>query len=291
VAFFGAPPNELQQAERDARRAEALRPNSGLTALALIHDQLGRWAEAEREYQVALATVDRTEPTTHDAYSIHLMGTGRLKAALVEANEAYRLAPAVRLSVGTAAIVTLALARDADALKFADLLNELGDPSRSYDSIYGTVALRRGHFEEASARLASSLGAEERAAGGAEATKLVVLASADPTKVPEARKALDAFARRLPPDIASRPGWLFQSYTLIGALDEAYAVVDRALDEHVRDGWIGATPVITWLPEMRPLRRDARFQQLVTRFKLIDYWKQYGPPDDCDLQGDRLVCR
>lgn len=80
--------------------------------------------------------------------------------------------------------------------------------------------------------------------------------------------------------------------SLIGALDQAYAIVNRALDEHIQDGWIGATAsLIFWRPEMRSLWRDARFQQLVTRFKLIDYWKQYGPPDDCDLHGDLLVCR
>jgi hypothetical protein len=42
---------------------------------------------------------------------------------------------------------------------------------------------------------------------------------------------------------------------------------------------------------MRPLRRDPRFQTLVTRLKLIDYWQQFGPPDGCDLQDGKLLCR
>jgi len=46
-----------------------------------------------------------------------------------------------------------------------------------------------------------------------------------------------------------------------------------------------------WMPEMRPFRLDPRFQAFVTRLKLFDYWKQYGPPDDCELAGERLVCR
>jgi hypothetical protein len=42
---------------------------------------------------------------------------------------------------------------------------------------------------------------------------------------------------------------------------------------------------------MRPFRKDARFQSFVKRLKLVEYWKQYGPPDECDLRGDTLVCR
>jgi hypothetical protein len=42
---------------------------------------------------------------------------------------------------------------------------------------------------------------------------------------------------------------------------------------------------------MRPFRKDPRFQALVTRIGLIDYWKKYGPPDDCDLSDGKLTCR
>ena len=52
----------------------------------------------------------------------------------------------------------------------------------------------------------------------------------------------------------------------------------------------GAIHVATcWLPEMRPFRQDSRFQDYVTRLGLMQYWKQYGPPDDCDLQGGKLI--
>jgi len=289
VGIYGESPDELEQAERDARRAETLRPNSGQAVLAFIHDQLGRWAEAEREYQVALATVDRASPRAHGYYSVHLLATGRLQAALPQANEAYRLAPADQVSIETAADINLALGRDAEALKFADLLSEFGDPIGNAHRIYATVALRAHRAEEASARSVSSLSEAQRAAGGAEVVKLLVAASADPSKVPEARKALDGFASRLPP--GDPAPFLLVWYTQLGALDEVYAIANRALDEHPRNPWVHVPPILMWLPEMRPFRRDARFQQLVERFKLIDFWKQYGPPDECDLHGDVLVCR
>jgi TolB-like protein len=287
VAFGGASPDELQQAERDARRAEALRPNSALIDLAFIHDQRGRWIEAEREYQAALSTVDGAEPLAHITYANHLGAAGRLQAALAQATEAYRLAPTYLIGIGAAGNAYVWLGDDAQALKFADLLTELGDPGHGASSIYGAVALRRGHFEEASTRLISGLSEEERAAGGAEVVKLVVEAAADPAKMPEARKSLDGFTRRL--SVGHPTSWLLGAYSVIAAPDETYADINRALDKGP-DGFFGGLSIL-WLPEVRPFRRDPRFQQLVTKLKLFEYWKQYGPPDECDLRGENLTCR
>jgi hypothetical protein len=48
---------------------------------------------------------------------------------------------------------------------------------------------------------------------------------------------------------------------------------------------------LAWTPEYRPFRQDPRFQALVTRLGLMEYWQQYGPPDDCDLKDGKLTCR
>jgi hypothetical protein len=45
-----------------------------------------------------------------------------------------------------------------------------------------------------------------------------------------------------------------------------------------------------WGPDMRPFRRDRRFQAFISRSGLMDYWQQYGPPDDCDLTNGKLIC-
>jgi hypothetical protein len=44
------------------------------------------------------------------------------------------------------------------------------------------------------------------------------------------------------------------------------------------------------MPEMRPFRSDMRFQAFVTRLKLPDYWRLYGPPDACDFKDGILTC-
>jgi len=46
-----------------------------------------------------------------------------------------------------------------------------------------------------------------------------------------------------------------------------------------------------WAPETQAVRRDPRFVALAERMRLVDYWKQYGPPDACDLEGEKVTCR
>jgi hypothetical protein len=79
-------------------------------------------------------------------------------------------------------------------------------------------------------------------------------------------------------------------YTNLGALDCAYEAADRALQHYALSGMVGTAWGILWIDEMRPFRRDVRFQALVARLGLVDYWNQYGPPDHCDLRNGRLIC-
>jgi hypothetical protein len=109
----------------------------------------------------------------------------------------------------------------------------------------------------------------------------------DPKKVPTAREALgrlvqDAWSRI---DNRSR-GRLILLFTRLGAIDQAYDVANRTLADVNAGLWAAL-----WEPETRAFRQDSRFQAFVTRLGLIDYWKQYGPPDECDLRGETLVCR
>jgi len=80
-------------------------------------------------------------------------------------------------------------------------------------------------------------------------------------------------------------------YTMLGELDRAYGVADRVLQYALPRHMLGLFLPWMWLPELLPFRQDPRFQMLVRRCGLIDYWKQYGAPDECDLQGDTLVLR
>jgi len=80
-------------------------------------------------------------------------------------------------------------------------------------------------------------------------------------------------------------------YSGLGGLDQAYAIMNRSLDDFGRSGTIGTAWVFLWMSELAPFRADARFGALVERMKFPDYWNVYGPPDGYDWRDGRLVAR
>jgi hypothetical protein len=81
------------------------------------------------------------------------------------------------------------------------------------------------------------------------------------------------------------------NYALLGALDVASGLIDQCLSQQPPETAApGSVASILCTPEMRGFREDPGFQSLVTRLGLMEYWKQYGPPDDCDLKDGTLSC-
>ncbi|MEJ0006013.1 MAG: hypothetical protein WDM77_06390 [Steroidobacteraceae bacterium] len=120
----------------------------------------------------------------------------------------------------------------------------------------------------------------------------VYAALGEPTKKPAASDALQNLVRRLKPDdlpVNARKD-LLALFTQLGALDRAFTLANQSLDLYAHEGTVGSAWGVLWLPEMRPFRQDARFQAFVTRLKLMDYWRAFGPPDGCDLRQDKLIC-
>ena len=62
------------------------------------------------------------------------------------------------------------------------------------------------------------------------------------------------------------------------------------MDEITRDAPDALELGLLWIPEAAEIRRDPRFGEIMKRVGLVDYWKQYGPPDDCRLDGEDLRC-
>jgi TolB-like protein len=283
-------PNALEKSEEDARRALALDSSLPEAHLALgqIAALRNRWVEAETNYRAA-ANVQPPDARVLAFHATALLATGRLRQAHTLVAEAYRLAPADSVIVRDNAIVESRMGLDSSAIRFADLAVALGMPSSAIylPQVYINAAVRSGRYEEAAARVAEGMPPALSEAGGAEAFKLGYLAMGDPKKVPAAREALQRLVRdgwdRIDPQ--SR-GFVVALFTRLGAVDEAYALANRTLDDFNVGLWTAL-----WVPEARAFRTDSRFQAFVTRLQLIDYWKQYGPPDDCDLHGETLVCR
>jgi len=243
------------------------------------------------ELATAIATAFADLVSDHVIYVLQTVG--QLRKAEAQAAEAYRLAPADRAALIIMAALKSLMGVDADAIRFADLAVKMGyDPTIvPIPQVYANGAVRSGHYAEAAEHTVSSLPPTMRDAGGAEVIKLVFGALADPSKKSRARQALRDFVHKTQirgTGVVARADFIVD-FVRLGALDDAYELASRTLDDLARSGTVGGWPVL-WMPEMRPFRQDPRFQKFAARLKLFDYWEQYGPPDGCDLKDGKLIC-
>lgn len=288
-----------QDAERDARQALTLSPNLGVAhqALGNVSALLADWLQAEASYRAALA-VDATDPDIHSGHAMVVLApTGHLRQARAEGARAHDLAPASLNHIRIVSRLALYSGLDAEAVKFADLAVELGVPGgpMSLSEVYALTAARSAHYAAAAERAVGALSPALRSAGGPDVVQLVYAALADPAKRPVALQALRALVGKLggPANIetgARRD--LIVAWCMLDALDPAYDLATLYMEDFKRSGiGGGADWGFLWSPELRQFRRDSRFQLFAQRLNLFDYWKRYGPPDDCDLKGDTLMCR
>ncbi len=294
-----APAGTLTDAERDVTHALALSPNlaEAHSAFAFVSALQSNWLQAEASMHAALAA-DASDPRLHEQHARLVLGpTGKIKQMALELSEAYRLAPADPIAAFGMAVRSTALGRAADTAKFADLAIELGnDPNAGgLAGIRGRAAAGLGRHEDAARYFAAALPASVRGDDGIEAMRIVYSGRADPTQKRAARTALQGLTAKVESagmDVYTRVA-LIESFTRVGALDDAYELANEGLGQSGRSSTavLGGWWSILWLPEMRAFRKDLRFQSLVTRLNMIDYWKQYGPPDECDLRGTKLTCR
>ncbi len=74
---------------------------------------------------------------------------------------------------------------------------------------------------------------------------------------------------------------------MAGDLDGAFALFDKAIDEHRR-----IYPAELFENAAAPMRRDPRFEALVRRLGIYDYWKSSRvPPDFCGEADPPAICR
>ena len=207
---------------------------------------------------------------------------------------AHRLAPAWLGSVVNMAVAHTLLEQPEAAHKYATLAEDLGIPSSAapLSDVFAQLAMREGRVDQAADFAVAGLPPGMAADGGADTVRQVFTVPRDRTAVDALVDALNGLrARTAPPEMTQMMKRRFTVwYTMLGALDEAFEVMTESLDYFARSGTIGTAWAFLWMPEMLPFRQDPRFQSLCRRMGLFDYWSRYGPPDNCELQGDRLIC-
>ena len=296
LVMFGLPvPGGVDAAEKDAKQALQLDPDfSGAhLALAAVHTAHGQWVDAETEYQVALAS-SPGDPAILIKRAAFLSSVGRLQDSLGVAERAAELAPlALPTLINRAAMYSM-LGRDEEAVRDVKL-----GITRGAATQYGVIpvvqsnaALRAGRFEEAARYMVESLPASARAAGAERALSLAYESTRNPGRRKEAAAALRELTARVPMELLDlRRGTAFMiAFTIAGDLDGAYAAANHAADEYEKIGDPGVNWAALWIAEMEPFRADPRFQQLVRRLNLLDYWKAQGPPDHCTLEAEQVLC-
>ncbi len=258
-----------------ARQALGRDPNlaEAHAVLAEIDSGEGRWTDAEAGFFFA-TSLDPNDPTSRQWYSLLLRRVGRLSEALEQAQAALELDPTSPVINSNMAQTYLALGYDEKALAYRQTAIDLGlDVSRSDGSVEQIVAVRNGDGASVAEFLRTEEGEDRLSDGFIDALAAVI---SDPGSWAQHKTALEA--EGLPPDV------LFKLYLILGqaraALDTALTVPDPAT--------LGAD--MLWMPEAAAMRRLPEFDQLVDAVGLLDYWKQYGWPDDCRPSGDSVQC-
>jgi transcriptional activator of cad operon len=298
LGFGGAP--LLNDADRDAGRALALNPNSpdGHVARMQLQAVHWRWVEAEQSHRAAMV-MGANDPYFRNFHSEWVLRpAGRLQQAEAEMMVSYHLAPADGYTLHELVLTESVLGHDAEAVRLDELWRGLLGDTAPQDGagslLYMRRALRMEHYAEAAQWATRAFSGTLRTAGGEQAMQIFCAALADPAKRPAARKALRDLVPHLldiAEDLDRDKTFFVNALTMVGDLDGAYQLMGQLLDRRLaRAGSGGDDWTEVWRPEMRPFRRDPRFQAFVTRVKLPDYWMQYGPPDDCDLKDGVLAC-
>jgi TolB-like protein/Tfp pilus assembly protein PilF len=290
-------PEILLEAQRSAEMALSLDPNcaEAHAAMGVQYARRGDWIRAEDSLRCAME-LDPAEPLTHNAYATWVLGpAGKLNHALVESRTAYELAPAMTGAATSLAGFSGICGHNEQSARYTQVVVALGvrDDQLPVPIFRSEIARHSGQYAVAAESLIPGLPQELRAHGSEELVGLVYAALGDPDRAPQALAALRRLRKHR--DLASLDKWpmiMFAVvwYAWLGALDDAYETAREIAGSFKRTGILNVLNLSPlWMPELLAFRRDARFQDFARELGLIDYWRERGPPEGCELKGERLL--
>ena len=273
--YVGEPSEEYHaRATEAARRALAYDANlaEAHAVLAQIQGFEGDWSGADAAFFFAIS-LDPNDATARHWYSLLLAQAGRLREALEQATTAHDLDPASPIINYNLAQHLLALGYNERAQRHLRSAIELGFESAAEPAGEAMLAYRRGDPTLVVRRISALL---QRYDQDPQTPEILAAAFADRALIPQLEARLDAAGLPLE---ARAELWI-----LLG--DDERAV--RALLANTRKGPAGL--VMAWYPEARGVRMHPDFATAAEAAGLMDYWKQFGMPDDCRLVEGRLAC-
>jgi DNA-binding winged helix-turn-helix (wHTH) protein len=288
VTFDLPMPGALTLAANEA--SEAIAQDPGLwrahQALANVLVARRRYVEAREHFDTACRLEPVPDARITRTWQISLT-VGHLKLALQQAREALNLSPVMPLSTIAMAVACNALGMTAEAAQCADRAVALGWPrwQAPICDIRLMQAVRLGQFDTAAECARAIL--SERQGGGDFSRLATSLAAAleSPGERSAAVTSLREYVNGLDVSSAGKRNLKRAAvwFALLETPDDTFWCIHRILDHAGPEASAGHPWDALWIPEMRPLRRDRRFQQVVERLGFRDYWLKHGPPDDPEV--------
>jgi hypothetical protein len=192
------------------------------------------------------------------------------------------LSPAEGFTAHELAITHSLMGHDEEALRYVELTQTLSGMATHWDLrlVHARAASRRGDYAKALHYAVDALPDVLHPAAGIEVIHCLYAALQNPAKRREAASRIAGFIDSLMlPGVDARTRIFFVTgLVMLGDLDAAWTAIQLMLERAgtfiSRVDWSDV-----WTPEMIPLRRDGRFDSLVSRLQFAPYWQSFGPAD------------
>lgn len=296
LAFGFAPPEVVEAAEHDARRAIELDGGlaGGYSALGMVRLTQAHYMDAENLMQRAMET-DRGDVSSMSAMAALLASTGRLEDAIRISESAFGIAPAALPTGAQLASLYAIAGRLDDAMHVVSRVQSLGAPMKSgaIPLILAEVEMRAGRPREAAKLLARTMRPDALARGAESALTQVYGAYRKPGKRPAAADALRRLVNEAGIEAIDRyQGRLLMTlFSMVDDLDSAFHYANHAIDYYSKGGSVGYPWFSLWAETMSDFRRDKRFEDLAERLRMPEYWARTGRPQGCKSSWGRIRCR
>jgi TolB-like protein/Flp pilus assembly protein TadD len=269
--------NENEGHERGleaAERALAIYPQSTEALIIKANNQhlSCNIAEAARLYETAIAS-NPADPTAHHWYAILLNAAGRTDLGLEHIQTAKRIDPLISAVIGVEASLYQAMGDYAQAEQLHRNAAALGMNSGSLHDL-GMSYLYAGEYDKGIALLRN--GWADETPTQAVTRELFLQALENPEKQA-------AFEQHLGKAVESRTYEAYDNTNYLILLGSAYVF------DYQSDLECAVVDYTVWADSFREQRKTPEFFELVERAGMVEYWREFGWPDDCESLDQSLA--
>jgi serine/threonine-protein kinase len=247
------------------------------SVLALISYARWDWIAAEVAFRRALELA-HSDTDLYVWYSQFLSAVGQTAASAEVAERAKESDPLSPVVNHRLSVASMWIDADAEALRYSQIAEELGMGPTANPDAYIVLKFRAGDYAAIRPLL---IGVQTMFAQPTGWVDPLLEALASPDKRPH---AIDALAKA--EDARDIPHkYLFGAWVYLGQDERALVTGLKLVNDRP-----SFNVEFLFSREARSLRAHPRFGELVRAIGLDRYWDQFGWPDTCSRNGERIVC-